>query len=71
MPIVLRLRSLISFRYPAQGQIGGNAKIPSILWYDEYGAVRAVGAEAEQPSVIEMAEDYDWQKAEWFYLLGS
>jgi hypothetical protein len=57
--------SLFFLRYPPQDQVGGGAKIPSILWYDEYGKVCAVGAEAEQQSVIQMAEDFEWHKVEW------
>lgn len=55
-------------RYPAQDHVGGNAKIPSILYYDDGGKARAIGAEALQESVLENAEDEDWQKAEWWKL---
>ncbi|EIW80673.1 hypothetical protein CONPUDRAFT_82796 [Coniophora puteana RWD-64-598 SS2] len=55
-------------RYPAQDHVGGDSKIPSILYYDDEGKVRAIGAEALQESVLENAEDEDWQKAEWWKL---
>ncbi|KAF9222351.1 hypothetical protein BS17DRAFT_818684 [Gyrodon lividus] len=54
--------------YPAQEHVGGDNKMPSILYYDQHGAVRAVGAEALQPHVIEQAEDEEWTKLEWWKL---
>ncbi|KAG1746342.1 hypothetical protein EDB19DRAFT_1848493 [Suillus lakei] len=54
-------------RYPAQ-HYGGDCKIPSILYYDLQGNVRAVGAEALQEHIIEQAEDEGWVKAEWWKL---
>ncbi|KIJ04955.1 hypothetical protein PAXINDRAFT_141614, partial [Paxillus involutus ATCC 200175] len=39
-------------RYPAQEHVGGDNKIPSILYYDRQGTVQAVGAEALQQHVI-------------------
>ena len=56
---------LICFRFPAQEHIGGDSKIPSILYYDQEGHLRAAGAEATQESVIEKAEDEGWAKLEW------
>ncbi|KAG1734623.1 hypothetical protein EDB19DRAFT_1638867 [Suillus lakei] len=55
-------------RYPAQEQVGGDSKIPSILYYDLQGDVRAVGAEALQEHIIEQAEDEGWVKLEWWKL---
>ncbi|EIW80696.1 hypothetical protein CONPUDRAFT_125520 [Coniophora puteana RWD-64-598 SS2] len=52
-------------RFPAQDN-GGDSKVPSILYYDNKGKVRAVGAEALQESVLERAEDEGWHKAEWW-----
>jgi N-formylglutamate amidohydrolase len=52
-------------RFPAQEHVGGNSKIPSVIYYDKTGAVRAVGAEAFQQNVIEEAEDEGWDKVEW------
>jgi len=45
--------------------VGGNSKIPSIVYYDKEGNPRAFGGEALQESVIETAEDEEWAKAEW------
>ncbi|KIJ14485.1 hypothetical protein PAXINDRAFT_115792 [Paxillus involutus ATCC 200175] len=61
-------------RYPAQEHVGGDNKIPSILYYDRQGTVQAVGAEALQQHVIEQAEEERWIKLEWwefFYLLTA
>ncbi|KAG0702791.1 hypothetical protein DFH29DRAFT_804384 [Suillus ampliporus] len=51
-------------RYPAQEHVGGGSKIPSIVYYDLQGEVRAVGAEALQEHVIEQAEDEGWVRLE-------
>ncbi|KAG1846557.1 hypothetical protein DFJ58DRAFT_747163 [Suillus subalutaceus] len=55
-------------RYPAQEGVGGDSKIPSILYYDLQGDVRAVGAEALQEHVIEQAEDEGWVRLAWWKL---
>ncbi|KAF9234839.1 hypothetical protein BU15DRAFT_14777, partial [Melanogaster broomeanus] len=55
-------------RYPAQEHVGGDNKIPSILYYDQKGVVRAVGAEALQLHVIKQAEEENWVKLEWWKL---
>jgi len=47
--------------------VGGNSKIPSIIYYDQDGVVRAVGEETVQESVIEKAEVEDWIKVEWYH----
>ncbi|KAG0708560.1 hypothetical protein DFH29DRAFT_423264 [Suillus ampliporus] len=55
-------------RYPAQEHVGGDSKIPSIVYYDLQGEVRAVGAEALQEHIIEQAEDEGWVRLEWWKL---
>ncbi|KAL0063217.1 hypothetical protein AAF712_009915 [Marasmius tenuissimus] len=55
-------------RFPAQEHVGGDAKIPSVLYYDRKGNVKAVGAEAQLGENIEQAQRQDWIKAEWFKL---
>ena len=45
--------------------MGGDSKMPSILYYNQDGELRAIGAEALQESVIEQAEE-GWAKLEWF-----
>jgi molecular chaperone DnaK (HSP70) len=57
--------SSFSSRFPAQENVGGDSKIPSILYYDQDGELRAVGAEALQEHIIEEAEDHGWIKLEW------
>ncbi|KAI5829873.1 hypothetical protein K523DRAFT_273534 [Schizophyllum commune Tattone D] len=55
-------------RFPAQENAGGDSKIPSILLYDADGELRAVGAEALQDDLQQLAEEEGWTKAEWFKL---
>ncbi|KAJ2913608.1 hypothetical protein MD484_g6805, partial [Candolleomyces efflorescens] len=55
-------------RFPAHEQVSGASKIPTVIYYDKYGKVQAVGAEALQEGVFEQAEENDWTKAEWFKL---
>ena len=53
------------YRFPAQETISGASKIPSIIYYDTKGKVRAVGAEATKDGVYEAALEGDWYRAEW------
>ncbi|KAL4065607.1 hypothetical protein V8B97DRAFT_1875242 [Scleroderma yunnanense] len=55
-------------RYPSTGRVGGSSKILSIVYYDREGTPRAFGWEALQESIIEIAEDEQWVKAEWWKL---
>ncbi|KAF8962417.1 hypothetical protein BDZ97DRAFT_2022504 [Flammula alnicola] len=55
-------------RFPAHEHISGASKIPTIIYYDPVGKVRAVGAEAMRDGIVEAAEDGKWIKAEWFKL---
>ncbi|KZP05973.1 hypothetical protein FIBSPDRAFT_903144 [Athelia psychrophila] len=55
-------------RFPTQEAVGGDSKIPSILYYNSKGEVCAVGAEALQESVIEQAEEEEWLKLEGWKL---
>ena len=52
-------------RFPAQEQISGASKIPTVIYYDRTGKVRAVGAEAMKESIYVIAEEENWVKAEW------
>ena len=56
---------MISCRFPAQETISGASKIPTIIYYDLKGKVRAVGAEATQDGIFEEAMEGGWFKAEW------
>ncbi len=52
-------------RYPAQQKVGGDSKIPTIIYYDAQGDVKAVGAEAIDEAFLEKAEDEGYTKVEW------
>ncbi|KAJ2912881.1 hypothetical protein MD484_g7537, partial [Candolleomyces efflorescens] len=56
-------------RFPANEYISGASKIPTVMYYDEKGNVRAAGAEAIQDGMLETALDRGWMKIEWFKLL--
>ncbi|KDR70823.1 hypothetical protein GALMADRAFT_254436 [Galerina marginata CBS 339.88] len=55
-------------KFPANEHVGGSSKIPTVIYYDQSGNVRAVGAEAMREGIQEIAEDEQWIKAEWFKL---
>lgn len=55
-------------RFPAQEQISGASKIPTIVLYNRQGEVKAVGAEAISEDTLVEAEKRGWLKAEWFKL---
>lgn len=55
-------------RFPAQEHSSGSSKIPTVVYYDKQGTVRAIGAEAASEGIFEQAEDGDWYKVEWFKL---
>ncbi|KAJ3998694.1 hypothetical protein F5050DRAFT_1868460 [Lentinula boryana] len=63
--VVPEIKGVTSF--PAQPPSGAS-KIPSVLYYDSVGVLRAVGAETLLESIIERAEDEQWTKVEWFKL---
>ena len=52
-------------RFPAQEHVSGASKIPTVIYYDLSGKVRAVGAEATEESIDVVAQDENWVKAEW------
>ena len=56
---------IIGCRFPAHEHISGASKIPTVIYYDQSGKVRAVGAEAMKESVFVVAEEENWVKAEW------
>ncbi|KAJ7578250.1 hypothetical protein C8J56DRAFT_1060374 [Mycena floridula] len=55
-------------RFPAQEHVGGDTKIPSIIYYDEAGIVRGVGAEALELKDWVLETDSKWFLVEWFKL---
>jgi len=50
--------------FPGQEHVAGSYKIPSIMYYDPEGTMKAAGAEAEGSAIEDVAEDYGWTKAE-------
>ena len=56
-------------RFPAHEYISGASKIPTIIYYDRAGNVKAVGAEAVKEGIYEIAEEEHWVKAEWYGVL--
>ncbi|KAJ2912877.1 hypothetical protein MD484_g7539, partial [Candolleomyces efflorescens] len=56
-------------RFPANEYISGASKIPTVMYYDKEGRLRAAGAEAIQDGMLEAALDGGWVKTEWFKLL--
>ncbi|TEB34592.1 hypothetical protein FA13DRAFT_1753603 [Coprinellus micaceus] len=55
-------------RFPGQEHVAGNSKIPSILYYDKRGDLKAAGAEADANQIQALAEDENWHKVELFKL---
>ena len=51
-------------RFPGQEHVAGNSKIPSIMYYDPLGNMKAAGAEADGAAVLAQAEDEGWSKIE-------
>ena len=44
----------------------GSYKIPTLMYYDKDGNVKAAGAEAEGNAIMDLAEDEGWTKAELY-----
>lgn len=55
-------------RFPATDRVGGNSKIPTIVYYDREGNPRSFGGEALQEATLERAEEEEWVKSEWWKL---
>ncbi|TFK22887.1 hypothetical protein FA15DRAFT_595292 [Coprinopsis marcescibilis] len=55
-------------RFPGQEHVAGNTKIPSVIYYDKRGVLKAAGAEADDGSIQTKAEDDGWTKVELFKL---
>ena len=58
-------------RFPSHEQIGGASKIPTVIYYDQAGNIRAAGAETTCEGILERAEDEGWVKSEWCARLQS
>ncbi|KAH7883408.1 hypothetical protein F5I97DRAFT_237833 [Phlebopus sp. FC_14] len=55
-------------RYPGQDNVGGDSKIPTVIYYDQEGSVRAVGAETQHQHIIAEAAREQWTRLEWWKL---
>ncbi|TFK33569.1 hypothetical protein BDQ12DRAFT_738725 [Crucibulum laeve] len=62
------LTGVLPLRFPAQENVGGDSKIPTIIYYDQNGTMKAAGAEAIAEGIEDSAEENGWIKAEWFKL---
>jgi len=51
--------------FPAHEQVNSGSKIPTIIYYDGDGEVRAVGSEAMKEDIVRQAKEEGWYKAEW------
>lgn len=55
-------------RYPGQEHKADSSKIPTILYYDKEGVVRAAGADVHRAEIQEQADEEEWIKVEWYGL---
>ncbi|KAJ7641928.1 hypothetical protein FB45DRAFT_901378 [Roridomyces roridus] len=55
-------------RFPGQQEVGGDSKIPTAIYYDKAGIIRAEGASTALPTSVEQAGEEEWQYARWFKL---
>jgi hypothetical protein len=53
------------YRYPCQEHVGGDSKIPTVIYYDSAGNICAIGAETLKEGIEQDAEENGWAKAEW------
>ena len=58
------------YRFPGQEHVAGNSKIPSIMYYDQHGHMKAAGAEADGAAVLAQAEDEGWIKTELYVAIN-
>ena len=63
--VCLDCSPLIALRFPMMALVNGDAKVPSLLYYDKSGNVRAAGAEVLNEDVIVAALTEEWTRAEW------
>ena len=62
---LLYLSIFTVYRYPGYGRGQGDAKIPSLLYYDKNGDVKAAGAVALAQMTTEVPHVEGWTLAEW------
>jgi hypothetical protein len=71
IPLFVLSSNLPLFSFPGQEHVVGSYKIPTIMYYDQEGNMKAGGAEAEGSAMMDLAEDYGWTKAELCALSSS
>lgn len=49
--------------------MGGDSKVPTSIYYDREGIIRAEGAETMLAESMDRAYDEGWQRAEWYVIL--
>ncbi|KAG7091412.1 hypothetical protein E1B28_010449 [Marasmius oreades] len=55
-------------RYPDQEHTGGDAKVPTLVYYDQIGKTKAIGATVLDPNIREEAKRCGWILCERFKL---
>ncbi|KAJ3575398.1 hypothetical protein NP233_g1120 [Leucocoprinus birnbaumii] len=55
-------------RFPSRAKAGGDAKVPTVIYYSSDGLPQSIGADTEREGIDAIAEDSQWIKAEWFKL---
>ncbi|KAF9449853.1 hypothetical protein P691DRAFT_790221 [Macrolepiota fuliginosa MF-IS2] len=55
-------------RFPGRVKVGGDAKVPTVIYYGSDGVPQAIGAETEREGIETLAHESQWEKAEWFKL---
>jgi hypothetical protein len=53
-------------RYPHQERVGGDSKIPTVIYYDSEGTPRAIGAGTLKNGIETVAQEAGWAKAQWY-----
>ena len=56
--------NLHPFSFPGKEHVTGSYKIPTIMYYDREGNMKAGGAETEDMLMASLAEDNGWTKVE-------
>ncbi|KIM40826.1 hypothetical protein M413DRAFT_27963 [Hebeloma cylindrosporum] len=64
--VVPEIKGVTRFPADAHEHISHASKIPTIIYYDRAGNVKAVGAEAVQEAIYRVARSENWVKAEWY-----
>ncbi len=50
--------------FPKQGYASMDGRAPSVLYYDGFGVLKAIGAETLDDNIKVLAEDESWHKVE-------